>query len=259
MMIRLLMAFAACSVFACEASAWSFETHPQPTRPEMTFEEWEFATSELDYNPRIPDCGDYLRGHYEIYEKRYPAFADEGTEEARYQLWREYIQTDSAFDDLNTCMTLPYVMAMFQLAGKLRIDSDLIYCGRFSRNPETEGEVEFAGLMERLQDAAKRGSEAALLSFLITDDGEGLTPLNPDVLYYLHASLKGTRTAEEQHLFDDEFIFRHRAWNQDNLADQLSPERQHFVEQAAKDRDLASVLATTGPCRETAWRAPSPE
>ncbi|MCD1634703.1 hypothetical protein K7H91_13070 [Martelella mediterranea] len=258
-MTRLLMAFAACSVFACEASAWSFETHPQPTRPEMTFEEWEFATSELDYNPRIPDCGDYLRGHYEIYEKRYPAFADEGTEEARYELWREYIQTDSAFDDLNTCMTLPYVMAMFRLAKEKLSDSDLIYCGRFTRNPETEGEVEFAALMERLQDAATRGSEAALLSFLITDDGEGMTPLNPDVLSYLRESLKDTRTAEEQRLFDDEFIFRHRAWNQDNLADQLSPERQRFVEQAAKDRDLASVLATTGPCGETAWRDPSPE
>jgi len=258
-MIRLLMAFVACGVFACEASAWSFETHPQPTRSEMTFEEWEFVVSELDYNPHIPDCGNYLRGHYEIYEKRYPEFADEGTAEERYDLWRRYIQTDNAFDYLNTCMTLPYVMEMFALTKGELAESNLVYCGQLSRAPESENETEFAALMERLQDAAKRGSEAALLSFLITDNGEGLTPLNPDVLYYLRASLKGTRTAEEQRLFDDEFIFRHRAWNQDNLVDQLSPERRRFIEQPVKDRDLASVLATTNPCGETAWRNPSPE
>ncbi|AJY47398.1 hypothetical protein [Martelella endophytica] len=257
--MRALLTFILFVVTAPAALAWSFEDHPQPVRSEMTFEEWEFVTSELEYNPRIPDCGDYLRGHYEIYEKRYPAYAQEGPPDERYALWRAYIQTDSAFDNLNTCMTLPYVMEMFRLAKGELVQSDLRYCGQFSREPETEREAEFAALMDRLQEAAQRGSEAALLSFLVTDNGEGMTPLNPDVLFYLRLSLTGTQTANEQRLFDDDFIYWYRAWNQDNLAAQLSPERRRFVEQAVRDRDLAAVLATTGPCGDMGWRPPTPE
>ncbi len=211
---------------------WSFSDHPFPRKFQLT--EGERDALAAPHNPGalyIENCELELKIGFDIYKSRYPRFAEIGDKENRFSAWKRHIVEQSK-SGLQYCVVdLPFVRFI-----ELFYWGDLIYCGQFSREPETSVEHERVQALSEIIDYARLGKPSALSVLLILNGPDGKVRLNPDLEYYMR------RLFKKLGVYDDE-------WDTAHLEPALSPQRQAFVEAAVEREDFAAVLDTTEPCR----------
>ncbi|QQM31761.1 hypothetical protein JET14_06230 [Martelella lutilitoris] len=231
------------------AGDWSFQEHPQPST-EISFEELLYIDGDWKRDGMLPECGGKVRRSYEIYLKYFPEYAETAEPEQAYQTWRDYILADEE-SSLGGCMTGAYAYAIETLYKRDPSSITISYCGRFSGEPTTEEDLFVVDTIRYLEGLADKGFALAQGYYLLMD-GNSVVRLNPDILFFLGQSLDGSPWAVELGLFvTPESLL---AVNSPNLEGQPSPERKAFVDEAVARSDLASVLETTGPCGDMAWR-----
>nr|WP_272211888.1 hypothetical protein [Marinicella sp. W31]MDC2877778.1 hypothetical protein [Marinicella sp. W31] len=241
--------------YAADTDIW-FQRHPQPPVWELTPEEFGFLNppgTHLDYT--TPGCGDYLEKAFTVYLGRYPAYAgDNADRDALFQRWQNYAEI-SEVSRLPFCLTAPYAYQLKTLADAPESAITISYCGRYSGEDSTADDSRARALIDEVERIARRGSVSAFSSYLELDGDTEVVRLNPDILYFLKQSLmNASPILRPDYLFDNERVWADDAWNRPDLEQQLSPKRKAFVDDAAARNDLGSVLATTGPCGDTAWR-----
>ena len=240
---------------ASSTDIW-FKRHPQPPEWDLTPEEFRFLNppgSHLDYT--TPGCGDYLEKAFTVYLQRYPDYAENSqTADRRFRRWLDYAEISEVMR-LPFCLTAPYAYRLRKLADSPENAILISYCGRYSGKDSTADDSRARALIDEVERIARRGSVSAFASYLLLDGENEVVRLNPDVLYFLkQALMNASPITRPDYLFDDTSAWADAAWNRPDLEDQLSPERKAFVDEAAARNDLSAVLATTGPCGDTAWR-----
>ncbi len=179
---------------------------------------------------------------------------DRQTADQRFRRWQNYAEISEDWT-LPFCLTAPSAYRLKKLAEAPESAITISYCGRYSGKDSTVDDSRARSLIDEVERIARRGSVSAFSSFLELDGNTKVVRLNPDVLYFLKQSLmNASPILRPDYLFDGAGAWANDAWNRPDLEQQLSPERRAFVDDAVLRNDLGSVLETTGPCGDTAWR-----
>jgi len=220
-----------------QQNIWSFEDNPNPEYEELTEGELEFLYGEK--SPEIAElyisqgaCRIAILQNFKVYQKRYPEFGQAGNLEENFLNWKMHVSRRSGF---MSCLTTA-------VWGKLSTEEfyysfeDFVFCGIYSRPPVTSREIRLQKLIDELMEYARYGSEPPIFVLLALNEDSEFMNLNPDVEYYL-SKLVFAPLADET----PERDIHH-------LEAVLDEDRQEFIQQAARNYDLQSVLNNTAPC-----------
>ncbi|WP_299860292.1 hypothetical protein [uncultured Hoeflea sp.] len=218
-----------------EVAVWSFEDHPHPEVQDLTPVERSMReqVQATNYGNAYLRCADSVDIAYEIYNGRYPAFANQGDPKANLRAWKRHIIRE-AYPGFSVCVGGLPNYAIDWHAERLE-KATIFFCGHFSAPPENEADHLLMELVNEALDFWLDGSRGIAFGFFIIAD-RTLIRLNPDVEYFLRNSIEND---EEYKPFE---------WDSSHLVPLLTPERRTLVEAAVKRRDLAAVLATTPAC-----------
>lgn len=178
-------------------------------------------------------CADAVDVDYEIYNRRYPAFANQGNPKENLRAWKRHI-VKQRYPGFSWCVGSLPNYAIDWYAEELE-SAGIFFCGHFSALPENDADRLLADLVNEALDFWLDGSRGVAFGFFILADKK-LINLNADVEYYLRRSLEN----------DEEY--RPEDWDTSHLIRRLTPERRAFVDAALERRDLKTVLATTPAC-----------
>lgn len=187
-------------------------------------------------------CVAALTYEFRYYNRLYPDFVTVGNRTWRWRQWRYHLVHNSS-QMINEPSRLTAFCAALVPTDQLMdlelldYESDLVFCGQYSRNPESFVEKRAVALIDELLDFARFGSPDALHSFVLPLPYKRHIQLNADVEYFMRKILQisGERN------FD---------WSTGHLESQMSAERKGFVDEALAHGDFQSVLDTTGPCNK---------
>jgi len=226
---------------AAAASDWSFEDNPQPDSSVLSRQDIDaFEAVVASPLPRPEKCIEAIALGYRLYGDFYPAFEDTGDPASRLAAWKRHALDDFPHRSLfRQCLIHEILDRLIDYREVYR-DSDLTYCGRFSRPPRSAAEREFQGLIDALVRPVGRQADERLSVFGEMAQLAPLITLNADVRYFIVSALgrmPGHRSVEDV-----------EGWSRDGLAGQLSKDRRSFVDLAVRNGDLDAVLATTPDC-----------
>ncbi len=222
---------------------WSFADHPQPPYKELTkAEQKALDDSGRDHRDFEILCRGPMAVAYDIYQDRYPAFLRIADAATRERHWRTHLVAIGRAPHL--CFIWDLARIRIPAAQKrLGAFSRFRFCGRYAQAPANDAERHLAGLVDELFAYAATGNYSAIRAFPGHANDDNRLALGPDILYYLYAIAWPTSPAFE------------KRWNEHQqrklvyLTRYFSSGRRAFVDAAVRRRDLAAVVATTGPCK----------
>ena len=234
--IALLMLLASSAVnVTAQDSPWSFIEHPQPTHSQLSEEDTMLIDQAYFEQPGIDIlCEQVVKLEYEVYQKYYPDYIDGGDADAALLNWKVHAVTTEV-GALDTCVYFQSVVAISPFL-EAEFEPDLFYCGVYSRLPQTDNERRMIKLFDEYEMLVKAGDWLGASNILSLDNMENNVTLNNDVHYYFSLLLEPFLDADAR---VPELV---------NLSPDISDQRKAFVEQAAANLDLQSVLDTTGSC-----------
>lgn len=217
---------------------WSFTENPQPAFTELMDDERAAIEAAEGANAEAEPgkyCVEIPRAYFEIYNDRYPAFAEHGTEPTRYMAWKAHVVAQGMPSPSTCIVGEASIRLMRSMAWPAHIE--LLFCGNYSRTPQNSEEEYFHDALNELVEYAKFGSTDAISSLLVANADAPPIILNADVEYFLRKALQQSGEHESQ-------------WDADHLAPSLNKERIELLDKALETHDLALVLHTTQPCAE---------
>lgn len=217
-----------------EAAEWSFEEHPIPHISEFTKAETDYLQKASDEtNGRIP-CAVSIEARFQIYLKRYPAYAETGTFQTLFANWKRHQVYGS--DSYHACIVHTPWMKLMDLA-TFGDPVNFRYCGRLINPVVTKTDIAVLEILREAALYANSGNPFAVGIFLELDEDYDFVDLNPDVEYYFRKLVR----------FTDETT--PALYDVSHLKPLLTPERIAFLDRAVQTSDLEAVIATTPPCR----------
>ncbi len=215
---------------------WSFADHPHPDETNLTAEERTATFLSIGWRGKPTDfCPNVISVQFEIYNDRYPGFAEIGTEEERFKAWKIHIVEGTYDKSLDCIVGEPFMKIL-----DVRREVELVFCGVFSRQPISQSEKAFVNLVVEMLDYMKLGIGSVIGDLIILhkpDDPYVRVNLNPDVEYLFRKSLK------LMDIYEGHF-------NTDHLEPHLTKQRMDFIDAAVQNRDFDAVLDTTPPCKD---------
>jgi len=239
---RVLLAIFAVLLTAISSSVqaqqinWSFAENPQPALEELTKDQRTvIETAEAKGAEAEPGkyCVAVPRAYFEIYNDRYPAFAEHGNEPNRYMAWKAHVVAQGMSTPSTCIVGETSIQLMRSMSWPAHID--LLFCGRYSRAPQNSDEEKFHDYLNELIEYAKLGSTEAISSLLVASSDSPPIVLNADVEYYLRRTLQHSGEHEQQ-------------WDTSHREPSLNNERMEFLGKALQTHDLNLVLQTTQLC-----------
>jgi len=219
-----------------ENLSWSFTEHPHPDGGEMTEKElaaldeaWEQETETGNY------CEPILQAGFDIYKARYPAFSLIADDHAGFSAWKRHTVT-SGIRSTHGCVVNDIYVKLIRSTVGLPKD-DLIFCGKYTREPASPEEEKFVAYMDELVDYAQLGSPDAISNLLVVNSDRPPVMLNTDVEYFLRKALVQSDAYEWK-------------WDTSHLEPWLANERIEFINEAINTHDLNAVLQTIPSCAE---------
>ena len=212
--------------------SWSFDEHPHPQEHMLTHEE-KLIIETAESEGRAGFCERSLETKFQIYNARYPEFAQNGDNGARFLAWKRYLASDRNNLE-NFCIRLSAANRILDA----KYNTDLIFCGVFSLKPETPLEQAFAEAVEELISYVGVGNLAAMHELLYHHRPGTIVSLNPDVELYIR----------KYAYVNTEFDRHEGTWYTDHLEPLLTPQRIAFVDDAVERGDFRAVLETTSAC-----------
>ena len=226
---------------------WSFEDNPQPQDIDYTMKEKQLIENSFSSAPLGEFCKMNLSAKYKIYNNHYPDFQTFDDEETRYKNWKLYLvktrdiatcEHDNAYETLKDYIEIHY-------------NNDFYFCGRFSREAQTEDEIKIFTFINELIDYVEIKPAGIAFSFIILNEFsnavssstyakvDGLNPLiklNPDVEYFLRKSMElGKKMSAKE-------------WDVSHLLPFLNKEKISFLDEEILRKDFTAVLNATAPC-----------
>ncbi|NKB53813.1 MAG: hypothetical protein GKR97_16620 [Rhizobiaceae bacterium] len=212
---------------------WSFADHPYPDRSEYTEAEVEALEAAREPGETYTNnCGLGIQAQYKIYNDRYPEFAKVADENERFLAWKYHIVADGK-DWLGGCVFGMSFLTILDLIYQV----ELVFCGVFSRQPNSPVEKAFVDSVVEMREYLKLDVGVMMSHVLILHESGSSVNLNPDVEYYIRKSL------EMKDLYDETF-------RTDHLEELLTRQRRAFLDAAVQNRDFDAVLDTTPPCKD---------
>ena len=233
-----------------EAFDWTFSGDRQPHFAELTGDEIAFL--------RLP-CEAKKERLYEAYAALHPEFRAIMEREEMRRAWRmalilaeparyEY-ESYCFFDDLIHAMHkhLPSTRWVTLFGYDLwEYYPDIVYCGR---PVEEIDEVDRVGV-EAVAELTEYGLAGLWLpgAIILQNNWSGnrwrnRIRLNPDVIYYLQRKLHDV--TRDHAKMDGDVV----PYLDPDIADKLTSQRKHFVDEAYQRGDYRAVLASTEPCQ----------
>lgn len=215
---------------------WSFAENPQPTSAELTEDEiTEIGKVEAQNIQSVPGkyCVEVPLAYFQIYNDRYPAFAEIDDEPARYLAWKAHIIA-RGMSSPSTCIVgdleIKLLGAMSEAA-----NSGLVYCGKYSRAPQNPQEKRFYDYLNELVGYAELGSLDAISDLIMINSDSPPIMLNTDAEYFLRKVL----------MQSGEYDWN---WDTSHLEPLLDKARSEYISEAVNNHDLNAVLQTTPSC-----------
>lgn len=245
-----ILIFVHCIIPATALSAskslnWSFQTNPHPRAFHKSEQDLTDLLQRVDGqdDPKLL-CQGLLEREWLYYLRHYPEFLSRGHTKQLRVAWGEHLVLGDYW------LAAPCVIVqLFQQLDRVVLllkTSQIIYCGRFSREPKSPVEQRFAGLLTKSLTLAGLGSHWAGWQMLRLHRDDGRIVLNHEIEYYLRRVVQQTSVHET-------------IWDIRHLLPHISQARRRELDAAFERRDISTVLATTPTCLPDVGQSHLPE